>query len=110
MTVQQVESGLGMTDAERWLAAARRQVTSDMEASVATTTTDRYRGKRMRVGISSTTGRVLRTSQTFVADGSSYYSRPGPRLVDTLEIIASTVHPGVCGAAYPDRGLVRVYE
>ncbi len=80
-----------------------------MEASVATTT-DRYRGKRMRVGISSTTGRVLRTSQPFVADGSSYFSRPGPRLVDTVEIIASAVHPGVCGAAYPDRGLVRMYE
>ena len=54
--------------------------------------------------------RAVRTSQTFVADGSSYFSRPGPRLVDTLEIIASAVHPGVCGAAYPDRGLVRVYE
>jgi iron complex transport system substrate-binding protein len=31
--------------------------------------------------------------QVWVVDGSSYYSRPGPRLVDGLEILAWILHP-----------------
>lgn len=54
--------------------------------------------------------RAVRTGRVYVADGSAYFSRPGPRLIDTLEIIASALHPEVCQGAYPDRGLVRVYE
>lgn len=30
-----------------------------------------------------------------VVDGSQYFSRPGPRLVDSLEILAHTLHPKV---------------
>ncbi len=51
--------------------------------------------------------RAVRTGRAFVADGSAYFSRPGPRLVDTLEIIATALHPGASGEWYPDRGLVR---
>jgi iron complex transport system substrate-binding protein len=29
----------------------------------------------------------------YVADGSQYFSRPGPRLVDSLEILAHALHP-----------------
>lgn len=29
----------------------------------------------------------------FIADGSQYFNRPGPRLVDTLEILAEMFHP-----------------
>ncbi len=29
----------------------------------------------------------------FVVDGNAYFNRPGPRLVDSLEILASCVHP-----------------
>jgi iron complex transport system substrate-binding protein len=50
--------------------------------------------------------RAVQTGRTFVADGSAYFSRPGPRLVDTLEIIASAVHPSAYSGAYPDRSLV----
>jgi iron complex transport system substrate-binding protein len=28
-----------------------------------------------------------------VADGSQFFSRPGPRLVDSLEILAHALHP-----------------
>ena len=31
----------------------------------------------------------------YVTDGSQYFSRPGPRLVDSLEILAHTLHPEV---------------
>ena len=51
--------------------------------------------------------RAVQTGRTFIADGSAYFSRPGPRLVDTLEILASVLHPDACRAAFPDRGVVR---
>ena len=36
---------------------------------------------------------AVRAGRTYVVDGSQYFSRPGPRLVDSLEILAHIVHP-----------------
>ncbi len=33
-------------------------------------------------------------SAVFAVDASSYFSRPGPRLVDGVELLASAIHPG----------------
>ncbi len=33
--------------------------------------------------------------RVYVVDGSAYFSRPGPRLVDSLEILAHALHPDV---------------
>jgi len=38
---------------------------------------------------------AVRSGRVYVADGSQYFSRPGPRLVDSLEILAYTLDPGV---------------
>ena len=35
----------------------------------------------------------VRARRAFVVDGNAYFSRPGPRLVDSLEILAHIVHP-----------------
>lgn len=35
----------------------------------------------------------VESHQVYVVDGSAYFSRPGPRLVDSLEILAHTLHP-----------------
>src|SRR5438874_2608964 len=45
--------------------------------------------------------RAVREHRTFIANGSAYFSRPGPRIVDTLEMIATALHPKECD--YPDR-------
>ncbi len=37
--------------------------------------------------------RCVQTGKVFVVDGSAYFSRPGPRLVDSLEILAHALHP-----------------
>lgn len=37
----------------------------------------------------------VQEGRVYVVDGSQYFSRPGPRLVDSLEIIASALHPEV---------------
>jgi len=36
---------------------------------------------------------AVKSGRVFVVDGSSYFSRPGPRLVDSLEILAHALHP-----------------
>jgi iron complex transport system substrate-binding protein len=37
----------------------------------------------------------VRSRRVYVVDGNAYFSRPGPRLVDSLEILAHTLHPHV---------------
>ena len=31
--------------------------------------------------------------RVYAADGNAYFNRPGPRIVDSLEILAACVHP-----------------
>jgi iron complex transport system substrate-binding protein len=38
--------------------------------------------------------RAVRDSTTFVLDGNAYFSRPGPRVIDGIELLASLLHPG----------------
>jgi iron complex transport system substrate-binding protein len=54
--------------------------------------------------------RAVRDGQTYLSDGSAYFSRPGPRVVDSLEMAAAMLHPEACEGAYPQRGVVRVYS
>jgi len=37
--------------------------------------------------------RAVRGSRVYVADGNAYFHRPGPRLVESLEILAEILHP-----------------
>ena len=37
----------------------------------------------------------VRRGRVYLADGNAYFSRPGPRLVDSLEILAHALHPNV---------------
>ena len=37
--------------------------------------------------------RAVRTEKIYVADGGAHFSRPGPRLVESIEMLAETLHP-----------------
>jgi iron complex transport system substrate-binding protein len=37
--------------------------------------------------------RAVRSGRVFVADGNQYFNRPGPRVVESLEILAELIHP-----------------
>jgi iron complex transport system substrate-binding protein len=39
--------------------------------------------------------RAVRAGRVYVCDGNQYFNRPGPRLVDTLEIAAEILHPEI---------------
>lgn len=53
--------------------------------------------------------RAVQTGRLYVADGNQYFNRPGPRLVDSLEMLAEIFHPhlfaGGSGFKYKDAWL-----
>ncbi len=46
---------------------------------------------------------AARSGRVFAVDGSSYFSRPGPRVVDGVEILAALLHPDLFAAPPPER-------
>jgi iron complex transport system substrate-binding protein len=50
---------------------------------------------------------AVRSGRVYAVDGHSYFSRPGPRLVDSLEILAEVLHPDLFAGHFPARGVVR---
>ena len=49
----------------------------------------------------------IQNEKVFVLDGSAYLSRPGPRLVDALELIAWALHPQHVTSPHNSMGIVR---
>jgi iron complex transport system substrate-binding protein len=48
--------------------------------------------------------RAVRDGRVFVADGNQYFNRPGPRLVESLEILAELLHPEVFAFGHEGTG------
>jgi len=66
---------------------------------------------RTRAEISPLTGRpgwsklhAVASGRAYVADGNQYFNRPGPRVVEALEIMAEILHPGVFDFGHRDTG------
>ncbi|MDQ7051769.1 MAG: cobalamin-binding protein [candidate division KSB1 bacterium] len=51
--------------------------------------------------------RAVQQKQVFVLDGNQYFNRPGPRLVESLEILAEIFHPSLFQFGHEGRGWVR---
>jgi iron complex transport system substrate-binding protein len=47
---------------------------------------------------------AVRMGKVFITDGNSYFNRPGPRLVDSLEILAEILHPDSFDFGYKGTG------
>jgi len=48
--------------------------------------------------------RAVRAGRVFVADGHHYFNRPGPRLIDSAEILAEILHPDRCCFGHQETG------
>ncbi len=48
--------------------------------------------------------RAVHNYRVYVTDGNAYFNRPGPRLVDSLEILAEIIHPEIFMYDYQYRG------
>lgn len=44
---------------------------------------------------------ALRAGRASIVDGNAYFNRPGPRIVESAEILAGLVQPEACAALVP---------
>ena len=63
---------------------------------------------RLRAASGWATLPAVRAADVYVADGSAYFSRPGPRLVDSLEMLAEILHPDEFPRRFPDTAYRRL--
>jgi iron complex transport system substrate-binding protein len=52
--------------------------------------------------------RAVRNGCVYLADGNQYFNRPGPRLVESLEILAEMLHPRAFSFGHEGRGWQRL--
>jgi iron complex transport system substrate-binding protein len=52
--------------------------------------------------------KAVRTGRVFVGDGNQFFNRPGPRLLETVEILAELFHPGRFQFGHEGSGWVRL--
>lgn len=50
---------------------------------------------------------AVKQNKVFITDGNAYFNRPGPRLVDSLEILAEIIHPEGFNFGYKDKAWQR---
>jgi iron complex transport system substrate-binding protein len=51
---------------------------------------------------------AVQANQVYVVDGNAYFNRPGPRLVESAEIMAEILHPEDCARLAPAGAYVQV--
>ena len=51
--------------------------------------------------------KAVRAGRVIVADGNQYFNRPGPRLLESLEILAEAFHPDTFDFQHEGRGWIR---
>ena len=51
--------------------------------------------------------KAVQRDRVFVADGNQYFNRPGPRIVESLEILAEIFHPESFPSRYEGKGWIR---
>ena len=52
--------------------------------------------------------RAVTTGRVYIADGNQYFNRPGPRLAESLEILAELLHPELFGFGHQGVGWERL--
>jgi iron complex transport system substrate-binding protein len=53
--------------------------------------------------------KAVRDGRVFLADGNQYFNRPGPRIVESLEILAEMLHPELCHFGHEGAGWRRFH-
>jgi iron complex transport system substrate-binding protein len=48
--------------------------------------------------------RAVRAGRVYIADGNAYFNRPGPRLVESFEMLVEMVHDGALDFGHQDSG------
>jgi len=51
--------------------------------------------------------KAVQARRVYLADGNQFFNRPGPRVMESLEIMAEMLHPGTFSFGYEGSGWVR---
>ncbi|MFN0123070.1 MAG: cobalamin-binding protein [Blastocatellia bacterium] len=51
---------------------------------------------------------AVQNNRVFVADGNQYFNRPGPRVAESLEILAELLHPALFSYGHENSGWIRL--
>lgn len=54
--------------------------------------------------------RAVADGRIYATDGNAYFNRPGPRLVDSLEVLAELLHPETFDFGHAGRGFVHLED
>jgi len=50
---------------------------------------------------------AVKSNRIYITDGNQYFNRPGPRIVDSLEIISEIIHPKLFTFGYEGSGWIK---
>jgi iron complex transport system substrate-binding protein len=50
---------------------------------------------------------AIKNNRFYIADGNQYFNRPGPRIVDSVEILAEIIHPKLFNFGYEGDGWIK---
>jgi iron complex transport system substrate-binding protein len=69
---------------------------------------DLARTRREMAALSSQAGwsklRAVKNRRVYLTDGNAYFNRPGPRIVESLEILAEIIHPDRFNFGHKNKG------
>lgn len=51
--------------------------------------------------------KAVKNNRVYIADGNQYFNRPGPRIVDSVEILAEIIHPKQFAFGYEGEGWIK---
>jgi len=51
--------------------------------------------------------KAVKNDRFYIADGNQYFNRPGPRIVDSIEILAEIIHPKQFIFGYEGNGWIK---
>lgn len=54
--------------------------------------------------------KAVKNNKVFLVDGNQYFNRPGPRIADSVEILAEIFHPMLFAASYAPNGWMQYRE
>ncbi len=54
--------------------------------------------------------KAVKRNQVYVTDGNQYFNRPGPRLLESLEILAEIIHPEAFHFGHKGQGWIRWHD
>lgn len=51
---------------------------------------------------------AVQANRVYLADGNAYFNRPGPRIVESAEVLAEIIHPEACAGLAPAGAYLRI--